>query len=201
MAFTAVFRFGTCSALPDMGAKMPPAGRRTAHKRREAAGEYRDKGGHVGGPGGHKKPAPGCPRAGNGGIQDFFAVSQMIIKGRSKTNRIIKRCTSSQALRGDPVPRCTLLRMRSRHGFRKRGGIAGGQRSTGAAPVLRLLSWLARSWLIPSILPAGGSSPRRVDCVAVRQRKVADAGFHTLQICKVVLPCVFRADAVNPLDV
>ena len=70
---------------------MPPAGRRTAHKRREAAGEYRDKGGHVGGPGGHKKPAPGKPRAGAGGIQDFFAVSQMIMIGSSKINRIIKR--------------------------------------------------------------------------------------------------------------
>ena len=63
MAFTAVLLFGACSALLDTGAKMPPAGRRTAHKRREAGGEYRDKGGHVGGPGGHKKPAPGKPRA------------------------------------------------------------------------------------------------------------------------------------------
>lgn len=76
---------------------------------------------------------------------------------------MIKRCTSSQAPQGGPAPRCTLLRMRIRHGFRKRGGIAGGQRSTGAAPGLRLLSWLARSWLISSILPAGGSNSRRVD--------------------------------------
>lgn len=40
---------------------------------------------------GMKKPAPGCPRAGAGDIQDFFAVSQMIIKGRAKINRIIKQ--------------------------------------------------------------------------------------------------------------
>ena len=60
------------------------------------------------------KPAPGKPRAGDGGIQDFFAVSQMIIKGSIRINKRIKRCTSSQALRGDPAPRCTLLRMRSR---------------------------------------------------------------------------------------
>ena len=33
--------FWARSALPDTGAKMPPADRRTAHKRREAAGEYR----------------------------------------------------------------------------------------------------------------------------------------------------------------
>ena len=63
---------------------------------------------------GMKKPAPGSPRAGAGGIQDFFAVSQIIINGRIKINRIIKRCTSSPVPRGDPVPRCTLLRMRSR---------------------------------------------------------------------------------------
>ena len=68
MAFTAVLLFGVRFALLATGVKMPPAGRRTAHKRRGAAGEYRDKGGHVGGPGGHKKPAPGCPRAGGGGI-------------------------------------------------------------------------------------------------------------------------------------
>ena len=103
------------------------------------------------------KTAPGLTRGGSCDIQDFFAVSQMIRTGRAKINRIIKRCTSSQAPQGGPAPRCTLLRMRSRHGFRKRGGIAGGQRSTGAAPGLRLLSWLARSWLISSILPAGGS--------------------------------------------
>lgn len=40
---------------------------------------------------GMKKPAPGCHRAGAGGIQDFFAVSQIIIKGRARINRIIKR--------------------------------------------------------------------------------------------------------------
>ena len=57
------------------------------------------------------------------------------------------------------------------------------------------------SFILFSSVAAGGLNPRRVDCVAVRQRKVADAGFHTLQICKVVLPCVFRADAVNPLDI
>lgn len=71
MAFTAVLRFGISPSLLDTGAKMPPAGRRTAHKRRGAAGEYRDKGGHVGRPGGHEKPAPGCPRAGGGGIKIF----------------------------------------------------------------------------------------------------------------------------------
>ena len=42
MAFTAVLLFYACFALLDMGAKMPPAGRRMAHKRREAGGEYRD---------------------------------------------------------------------------------------------------------------------------------------------------------------
>lgn len=42
MAFTAVLCFGLSPALLDMGAKMPLAGRGTAHKRREAAGEYRD---------------------------------------------------------------------------------------------------------------------------------------------------------------
>ena len=60
------------------------------------------------------KPAPEKPGAGGGDIQDFFAVSQITIKGRARINRIIKRCASSQALRGDPAPRCTLLRMRSR---------------------------------------------------------------------------------------
>ena len=96
MAFTAVLRFSLSHAPLDAGAKMPPAGRRRPHKRREAGGEYRDKGGHVGGPGGHKKTAPGKPRAGAGGIQDFFAVSQIIIKGRARINRIIKRCTPFQ---------------------------------------------------------------------------------------------------------
>ena len=40
---------------------------------------------------GKRKPAPGKPRAGAGGIQDFFAVSQIIMIGRAKINRIIKR--------------------------------------------------------------------------------------------------------------
>lgn len=40
---------------------------------------------------GKRRPAPGWPRAGAGGTQDFFAVSQIIISGRSKINRIIKR--------------------------------------------------------------------------------------------------------------
>ena len=88
--------FPLSPALPDMGVKMPPAGRRTAHKRRGSAGEYRDKGGHVGGPGGHEKPARGYPRAGTGGIQDFLAVSQITINGRSRIKRIIKRCTPFQ---------------------------------------------------------------------------------------------------------
>ena len=61
MAFTAVLRFGTCSALLDMDAKMPPAGRRTEHERREVAGGYRDMGGHVGGPGEHKSPPRVAP--------------------------------------------------------------------------------------------------------------------------------------------
>ena len=83
MAFMEVLRFGGYCALLDTSAKMPPAGRRTAHKRRGAAGGYRDMG--------KIKPAPGKPRAGDGGIQDFFAVSQMIITGRARINRIIKR--------------------------------------------------------------------------------------------------------------
>ena len=85
MAFTAVLLFGVCSALLDTGAKMPPAGRRRPHKRREAAGGYRDMG--------KIKPAPGKPRAGNGDIQDFFAVPQIIMIGRAKIKRIIKRET------------------------------------------------------------------------------------------------------------
>lgn len=40
---------------------------------------------------GKRKPAPGKPRAGGGSIQDFFAVSQIIMIGSSKTNRTIKR--------------------------------------------------------------------------------------------------------------
>ena len=105
------FAFWPLSCPAGHGQKMPHEGRRTAHKRREAAGEYRNKGGHVGSPGGHKNPPRIAPRAGGGGIQDFFAVSQMTIKGRSRTNRIIKRCTSSQAPQGGPALRCTLLRM------------------------------------------------------------------------------------------
>lgn len=41
MAFTEVLRFYLSPAPLDTGAKMPPAGRRTAHKRWEIAGEYR----------------------------------------------------------------------------------------------------------------------------------------------------------------
>ena len=93
MAFTAVFVFLAPFRSAGHGRKMPPAGRRRPHKRRNVRGEYRDKGGHVGGPGGHKKPAPGYPRAGNGDIQDFFAVSQITMIGRSRINRIIKRGT------------------------------------------------------------------------------------------------------------
>ena len=37
------------------------------------------------------KPAPGKPRAGAAGIQDFFAVSQITINGSRIINRIIKR--------------------------------------------------------------------------------------------------------------
>lgn len=37
------------------------------------------------------KTAPGLTRGGSCDIQDFFAVSQIIIKGRIKINRIIKR--------------------------------------------------------------------------------------------------------------
>ena len=38
-----------------------------------------------------RKPAPGKPGAGAGGIQDFFAVSQITINGRRIINRIITR--------------------------------------------------------------------------------------------------------------
>ena len=69
--------------LLDTGAKMPPAGLWRAYKRREAAGGYRDMG--------KRKPAPGKPRAGAGGIQDFFAVSQITMIGSSIINSIIKR--------------------------------------------------------------------------------------------------------------
>lgn len=64
MAFTAVLLFGAYSALLATGAKMPPAGRRTAYKRLEGAGEYRDKGGRVGGPGGQKKARPRLSQGG-----------------------------------------------------------------------------------------------------------------------------------------
>ena len=47
MAFTAVLRFGLSPALLATGAKMPPVGHRTAHKRRGAAGEYRDIAAHA----------------------------------------------------------------------------------------------------------------------------------------------------------
>ena len=83
MAFTAVLHFGISLALLAMDAKMPLADLWRAYKRREDAGEYKDMG--------KIKPAPGKPRAGDGGIKDFFAVSQIIIKGRARINRIIKR--------------------------------------------------------------------------------------------------------------
>lgn len=85
MAFAEVLFFEVCSTLLDTSAKMPPADRRRPHKRREATGGHRDMG--------KRKPAPGKPRAGAGGIQDFFAVSQMIIKGRIKINRTINLFT------------------------------------------------------------------------------------------------------------
>lgn len=40
---------------------------------------------------GQEKTRPRKPRTGTGGIQDFFAVSQIIIIGSSRINRIIKR--------------------------------------------------------------------------------------------------------------
>ena len=58
MAFTAVLLFGVRSALLATGGKMPPAGRRTAHKRLEAAGGYRDIAAHAVRPGGRKKARP-----------------------------------------------------------------------------------------------------------------------------------------------
>ena len=54
MAFTAVLCFGLSPALMDKGAKMPLAGRRTAHKRREDGGGYRDMGGALPASEGHK---------------------------------------------------------------------------------------------------------------------------------------------------
>ena len=65
MAFTAVLRFGIPSALLDTGAKMPPAGRRTAHKRLEAGGQYQDMGGALLATEWHKKPPPVNPGAGS----------------------------------------------------------------------------------------------------------------------------------------
>nr|DAM08791.1 MAG TPA: hypothetical protein [Caudoviricetes sp.]DAW38935.1 MAG TPA: hypothetical protein [Caudoviricetes sp.] len=41
MALTDILLFGACSALLNMGAKMPPGGNRRPHKRREVAGGYR----------------------------------------------------------------------------------------------------------------------------------------------------------------
>lgn len=57
------------------GRKNAACGLWRVYKRRKDAGEYRDKGGHVGGLGGHKKPAPGKPRAGYGGILTDVAIS------------------------------------------------------------------------------------------------------------------------------
>ena len=51
---------------------------------------------------GMKKPAPGCHRAGGGGIQDFFAVSKITINGSRTINRIIKW--------GPPPPRSRKIR-------------------------------------------------------------------------------------------
>ena len=84
MLFTAVFLFGACSALLNMGAKMTPAGHWRAYKRRGDGVEY------IGGMG-KRKPAPGKPRTGAGDLQDFFAVSQITINGRRIINRTIKR--------------------------------------------------------------------------------------------------------------
>lgn len=64
-------------------AKMPPRGHRMPRKRREAIGGYRKHG--------KKKTRPRKAQGGRCGTQDFFAVSQITISGRSKTNRTIKR--------------------------------------------------------------------------------------------------------------
>ena len=56
------FAFGLSPALLDMGAKMPSAGRRTAHKRRGSGGGCRDIGGRAGQLRGHKKARPGVGR-------------------------------------------------------------------------------------------------------------------------------------------
>lgn len=92
------FVFLLSPALLDTGAKMPLAGRGTAHKRREAAGEYRDKGGHVGGPGGHKKPAPGCPRAGGcyPMIRSAGASSRYRVKNSTLEHGESSLCTASR---------------------------------------------------------------------------------------------------------
>ena len=72
MAFTAVLLFYACFALLDMGAKMPPAGRRMAHKRLEAAGEDRNKGGRAGQLGGHEKARPRKAQGGRCWYSRFF---------------------------------------------------------------------------------------------------------------------------------
>ena len=72
MAFTAVLRFGLSPALLATGAKMPPAGRRTAHKRREAVGEYRDIAVYAGQLGGHEKASPRKAQGGRWWYSRFF---------------------------------------------------------------------------------------------------------------------------------
>src|SRR5699024_4833427 len=72
MAFTAVLIFYLSSALLATGVKMPPAGRRMAHKRREVAGGCRDTAAHAGRPGGHKKARPGLSQGGRWWYSRFF---------------------------------------------------------------------------------------------------------------------------------
>ena len=84
----------------------PPCWTRAQKCRPEAIGSHTSGGELLGSIGtradaldsleGMKKPAPGKPRAGASGIQDFFAVSQMIIKGSIRINKRIKRCTPFQ---------------------------------------------------------------------------------------------------------
>ena len=74
----------------DKGAKMPPAGHWRAYKRRNVRGEYRDIAAHAGQPGGQKKARHGLHQW-RAVDQDFFAVSQMIITGRARINRTIRR--------------------------------------------------------------------------------------------------------------
>ena len=62
MALTAVLRFDISAALLDTSKKMPPAGRRTAHKRREAGGGCRDIAAHAGRLEGQKKARPSVGR-------------------------------------------------------------------------------------------------------------------------------------------